>query len=68
MSVVGILLHLGRAIIQAHNNAKVRNLMDASPPETRRDMGRQVSPATPEERTGGRSSRRTLTQTVTRPE
>ncbi|OBQ78766.1 MULTISPECIES: hypothetical protein [unclassified Mesorhizobium] len=52
MSVVGILLHLGRAIIHAHNNAKVRNLMDASPPETRRDMGRQVSPGASEKEHG----------------
>ncbi|WP_176480042.1 hypothetical protein [Mesorhizobium sp. WSM3859] len=43
MSVLGILLHLGRAVIQAHNNAKVRNLMDVPPPEARRDRGRQVS-------------------------
>ncbi|TIO21915.1 MAG: hypothetical protein E5X93_16460 [Mesorhizobium sp.] len=52
MSAVGILLHLGRAIIHAHNNAKVRNLMDASPPETRRDMGRQISPGASEKEPG----------------
>ena len=43
MSVLGILLHFGRAVIQAHNNAKVRNLMDVPPPETSRDRARRVS-------------------------
>ncbi|MDX8465533.1 hypothetical protein RFM26_07525 [Mesorhizobium sp. VK23B] len=52
MSVVGILLHLSRAIIHAHNNAKVRNLMNAPPPEIRRDMSRHGSPDTPEKRPG----------------
>lgn len=28
MSVLAILLHFSRTVIQAHNNAKVRNLMD----------------------------------------
>ncbi|TIS60990.1 MAG: hypothetical protein E5W93_09350 [Mesorhizobium sp.] len=52
MSVVAILLHLSRAIIHAHNNAKVRNLMDAPPPEIRRDNGRHVSPDTSEKQPG----------------
>lgn len=37
--------------IQAHNNAKVRNLMEA-PPEARRDMGRHVSPDASEKEPG----------------
>ncbi|RWL43596.1 MAG: hypothetical protein EOR60_21115 [Mesorhizobium sp.] len=52
MSVLGILLHFGRAVIQAHNNAKVRNLMDVPPPEVRRERGRQVSPDASEKESG----------------
>jgi hypothetical protein len=52
MSVLGILLHFSRAVIHAHNNAKVRNLMDAPPPETRGDMGRRVSPDASEKEPG----------------
>lgn len=61
MSVLGALFHFTRAVIHAHNNAKVRNLMDAMPPEGRSDVGRQASPGAPEKepgvqctRTGGR--------------
>lgn len=39
MSVLGILLHFSRAVIQAHNNAKVRNLMDA--PRARTEAGKE---------------------------
>ncbi len=39
MSVLGILLHFSRAVIQAHNNAKVRNLMDG--PHTRTEAGKE---------------------------
>ncbi|WP_181183522.1 MULTISPECIES: hypothetical protein [unclassified Mesorhizobium] len=35
MSVLGILLHFGRAVIHAHNNAKTRNLMDPMPRQAR---------------------------------
>ena len=52
MSVLGTLLHLSRAIIEAHNNAKVRNLMDVPPPEARRGMGRRVSPNASEKEPG----------------
>ncbi|MBZ9817176.1 MULTISPECIES: hypothetical protein [unclassified Mesorhizobium] len=52
MSVLGTLLHFSRAIIHAHNNAKVRNLMDVPPPETRRDMGPHVSPDASEKEPG----------------
>jgi hypothetical protein len=52
MSVLGILLHFGRAVIQAHNNAKVRNLMDVPPPETSRDRARRVSPDASEKEPG----------------
>jgi hypothetical protein len=52
MSVLGILLHFGRAVIQAHNNAKVRNLMDVPPPETSRDRARRVSPEASEKERG----------------
>lgn len=50
MSVLGILLHFSRAVIHAHSNAKVRNLMGAMPPRTHAeaveeepDTGRQES-------------------------
>ncbi|WP_167449222.1 hypothetical protein [Mesorhizobium hawassense] len=39
MSVLGFLLHFSRAVIQAHNNAKVRNLMDA--PRARTGAGKE---------------------------
>ncbi|SFO42866.1 hypothetical protein SAMN03159463_01865 [Mesorhizobium sp. NFR06] len=55
MSVLGILLHFSRAVIQAHNNAKVRNLMDAAPHETRKGLGRQASTGAPEKESGARS-------------
>jgi hypothetical protein len=41
MSVLGILLHFSRAVIQAHNNAKVRNLMDAPPPREHTEAGEE---------------------------
>ncbi|WP_167498661.1 MULTISPECIES: hypothetical protein [unclassified Mesorhizobium] len=43
MSVLGILLHFSRTVIEAHNNAKVRNLMDA--PHARTEAGKE-RPAT----------------------
>ncbi|TGP22130.1 MULTISPECIES: hypothetical protein [unclassified Mesorhizobium] len=52
MSVVGILLHLSRAIIHAHNNAKVRNLMDAMPSDVGKDARRQASSDTTEDKSG----------------
>ncbi|TPI16675.1 hypothetical protein [Mesorhizobium sp. B4-1-1] len=52
MSALGTLLRFSRAIIQAHNNAKVRNLMDVPPPETRGHMGRHVSPDASEKEPG----------------
>ena len=52
MSVLGTLLHFSRAIIHAHNNAKVRNLMDVPPPETHRDRARRVSPKASEKEPG----------------
>ncbi|MDX8531736.1 hypothetical protein RFM41_08730 [Mesorhizobium sp. VK25A] len=41
MSVLGILLHFTRAVVLAHYNAKVRNLMEAMPPEARKGARRQ---------------------------
>ena len=58
MSVLGILLHFGRAVIQAHNNAKVRNLMDATPPEGRKGVGLQDPADTLEKGRSDRSVRR----------
>ncbi|KUM23838.1 hypothetical protein AU467_08425 [Mesorhizobium loti] len=43
MSVIGTLLHLSRAVIHAHNNAKVRNLMDAMPPQAHTEAGKERS-------------------------
>lgn len=57
MSVLGILLHFSRAVIQAHNNAKVRNLMDAPPPETLGHRGRHVSPNASEKEPGAPGER-----------
>ncbi|WP_131802873.1 hypothetical protein [Mesorhizobium sp. ORS 3428] len=39
--MLGILLHHSRAIIDAHNNAKVRNLMDAMPPRAHAEAGKE---------------------------
>ncbi|TGS12348.1 hypothetical protein EN852_019300 [Mesorhizobium sp. M2E.F.Ca.ET.209.01.1.1] len=52
MSVLGTLLHFSRAIIHAHNNAKVRNLMDVPPPQIRRDRDRPGSPDASEKEPG----------------
>ena len=41
MSVLAILVHLGRAIVDAHNNAKVRNLMDTLPPRAHPEAGKE---------------------------
>jgi len=41
MSVLAILVHFGRAIIDAHNNAKVRNLMDTLPPRAHPEAGKE---------------------------
>lgn len=49
MSVLGNLLHFTRAVIYAHNNVKVRNLMDATPPEARYGLKRQDPTDAPEE-------------------
>jgi len=57
MSVLGTLLHFSRAIIHAHNNAKVRNLMDAPPPETLGHRGRHVSPNASEKEPGAPGER-----------
>ena len=46
MSVLGILFHFSRAIIQAHNNAKVRNLMDVPPPRAHAEAGKEGPGAT----------------------
>jgi hypothetical protein len=56
MSVLASLIHFSRAIIQAHNNAKARNLIEGSPLETRKDAGRRAAPGAPEKgpQTGGR--------------
>lgn len=52
MSVLATLLHFSRAVIHAHNNAKVRNLMDASAPDVRNDARRQTSPHATENKSG----------------
>ena len=49
MSVLAILVHLGRAIVDAHNNAKVRNLMDAMPREARKSARRHDPADAPED-------------------
>ncbi|NUS18625.1 MAG: hypothetical protein HOQ25_02370 [Mesorhizobium sp.] len=44
MSVLGTLLYFSRAIIHAHNNAKVRNLMDV--PRTHTEANKKRPSAT----------------------
>ena len=57
MSVLGILLHFSRAVIRAHNNAKVRNLMDAMPAEARKGAKRQNPADAPKEELSDRPFR-----------
>jgi hypothetical protein len=45
MSVLASLIHFSRAIIEAHNNAKARNLIEGSPPPARPGTGRKGSDA-----------------------
>lgn len=55
MSVLATLLHFTRAVVRAHNNAKVRNLMDT--PRAQAEAGAE-RPVTDIERRSSRRDRR----------